>query len=322
MGILSFIPRFRLEKKGILKGYSLDFDVEDLINQATSPCRILFAKRMNRRITDPATQEFKWIPSETVLVTFEGSTLPEYIQLYGLLQKPISPYIEPVKTCKNCFRYGHVSKFCRSLKACPNCGQPIGENIHHCQSTQSRCLHCKEDHPTFHSSCFKMRINKEVNSITAHSDMSITEAFTLAKANLGSSNNNITNKNTIPVTSNKEFPKLPPIAPIKTLELRQIGGINRDSANVTNQWLNNNHKTYSRIPANIIKRSVSSDSISMPGPSCSTLSNITPKPPLAIKSSSISKQTDSSLNKKPDTTCTTFLIKSYPSRSPRNLHSN
>ena len=168
-----------------------------------------------------------------------------------------------------------------------------------------------------------MRINKEVNNITAHSDIGVTEAYTTAKVNLGILNSSNTNKNNIAATSIKDFPRLPPTALIKDLQLRQIGGINRDFANSTNQWLNNNHKTYFRNLPNNIRRTVSSDSISIPGSSGSTLPNITPKLSTATnKPSTTPKQTDSSPNRKPDTTCTTILLKLYPLRSPRNPHTN
>ena len=58
-GILTHIPRYRIEKKRILKGYSNEFDTNDIINNASSPCRILYAKRLNRRTVDEITNEIK-----------------------------------------------------------------------------------------------------------------------------------------------------------------------------------------------------------------------------------------------------------------------
>ncbi|KAK1124125.1 hypothetical protein K0M31_007149 [Melipona bicolor] len=60
-GVLTYIPRYRTEQKGILKGYSTDFD----INHTSSPCRILFAKRLNRRTEEQVSKKVKWLPSGT-----------------------------------------------------------------------------------------------------------------------------------------------------------------------------------------------------------------------------------------------------------------
>ncbi|KAF3423467.1 hypothetical protein E2986_10665 [Frieseomelitta varia] len=157
---------------------------------------------------------------ETVLITFEGSALPEKIQLYGLFQKSITPYIEPVKTC-NCFRHGQVTKFCRSPKICINCDQPTGDNPHNCQEPAKKCLHCSENHPTF--DCIPMRTNKEVNTILAHNDVSVYEALTMAKDKMGIPAQKTQNDNTQTINNNKNFLKLPMNSANKTFLLRQIG---------------------------------------------------------------------------------------------------
>nr|XP_034192359.1 uncharacterized protein LOC117609791 [Osmia lignaria] len=120
-GLEAFVPRHSVERKGLLKGFSLEYPIEDLLDLAVTPCKIIQAKRMDRRQVDSTTKEVSWVPSETVLITFEGSTLPTKIQLYGLLNKNIEPDIERVRTCKNCGKFGHSQTRYRSLPECLNC---------------------------------------------------------------------------------------------------------------------------------------------------------------------------------------------------------
>ena len=142
----------------------------------------------------------------------------------------------------------------------------MGDKEHNCQEKASKCLHCPEYHPTFHHSCIRMRTNKEVNAILAHSDISVYEARTMAKNKLGIPTQINRNKDSIQNTNtDKSFPKLLANSPNKTFQLRQIGGIIQDSKNQSNPWLiNNTLKTYSRnSPPGIViaTRSLSIESL-------------------------------------------------------------
>ena len=50
MGIEAFIHRHNTEKIGLIKGIPTDVDVSVIINESISPCKILKAIRLNRRV--------------------------------------------------------------------------------------------------------------------------------------------------------------------------------------------------------------------------------------------------------------------------------
>lgn len=112
--------------------------------------------------------------------------------------------------------------------------------------------------------------------------------------------------------------------PNKTLQLRQIGGINRESFSPTNQWLNNTYKTYSRNLSsnNIVRRSATIESINNSSPRGSISVNSTLKFVIIDKAISITilEQPDGLSNKKSGTTRITILLQPYPTHSSRNLH--
>lgn len=138
-GILAFIPRYRTEKIGLIKGIPTDVSLEEIIYELESPCRILKANRLNRK-----TNKAEWVSSETLMVAFEGNTLPDYIKIFGLCKVKVHLYVERIKACQNCFKYGHNTETCRSPKRCAICNQPALED-HSCALDETvKCLHCSK----------------------------------------------------------------------------------------------------------------------------------------------------------------------------------
>lgn len=95
--IKAYIPRHLIERKGIIKGFDLDLDPSDLLIETGSPCKIKMARRLNKRIINKDTGKVEWIPSQTVLLTFEGTILPNFIKAYNLYNIKVEVYVEPIK---------------------------------------------------------------------------------------------------------------------------------------------------------------------------------------------------------------------------------
>ncbi|XP_076284695.1 uncharacterized protein LOC143211120 [Lasioglossum baleicum] len=216
-GINTFIPKYRICRKGLIKGFSTDCDLEDIQKYSDSPVPILNARRLNRKVSNPQTGSGEWIPSETIVITFEGTILPDYIKLYNLIHTPVELYIEPLKICYNCFRTGHTAKFCRSEMICKCCGTP-GHNISDCQSDTPTCAHCKEAHQTLHPSCSALQTNKEINRQMSLLNVSFYEAKQIiTKLNSGKKSNTT-------LDTKENFPPLRPISQQNIIHLKTIGG--------------------------------------------------------------------------------------------------
>lgn len=43
--------------------------------------------------------------------------------------------------CKNCYKFGHISKQCNSLKTCPNCAETSITDTHVCKISDDTGLH-------------------------------------------------------------------------------------------------------------------------------------------------------------------------------------
>lgn len=107
-----------VETKGIFKRFGIEFKINNLITDATSLCKILHVRRLGQKVPDLVIKSITWILSETILITFEGCTLPLEIQIYCLLNEPV----EPIETFRNCANFGHIAKFCRNAMVCLTCG--------------------------------------------------------------------------------------------------------------------------------------------------------------------------------------------------------
>lgn len=140
-GLQAHIPRHKLEKTRLIRGIPTDVDILfGIINESVSSCKITKAMRLNKKTI--TAEEIEWIPSETVLVTFEDSTLPEYFKIFRLYNVKVYVYVDPIKMCRNCYKYGLTTKRCRSNKICMGCGTNSLIKDHKCNgSMHNKCLH-------------------------------------------------------------------------------------------------------------------------------------------------------------------------------------
>ncbi|KAK2577912.1 hypothetical protein KPH14_011857 [Odynerus spinipes] len=137
----------------------------------------------------------EWIPSESVVLTFEADTIPDKIQVYGLYFMKVEVYIELVKICYNCYKVGHTAKFCKNKKICRTCGDGYHEDKIECpKKSIPFCVQCNEEHLMLSSKCNTFIYNKDLNIIMATKNISIYEARREARAkstnSMRSTNNN------------------------------------------------------------------------------------------------------------------------------------
>ncbi|EFN64516.1 hypothetical protein EAG_05426, partial [Camponotus floridanus] len=59
--------------------------------------------------------------SRTILITFRGQTLPDYIYLY-MIRHPVIPFVSKTSLCYNYFRLGHIGSQCKSHARYIDCG--------------------------------------------------------------------------------------------------------------------------------------------------------------------------------------------------------
>lgn len=178
----AYIPQFLICKFGIIKDFSLDLEVEDLLDDecTVSPCRIIKAERMNRRVRPKDDSPSYMSPSTSVKITFLSQRLPNYIVVHSV-RSEIFPFISRPVICLNCMRYGHRAVGCRGKKRCGACGNP--HDIKECQRDgPPKCLHCNGEHVTtdFHN-CEEYKNQTEIKRLMAERSYSFREALRVVR---------------------------------------------------------------------------------------------------------------------------------------------
>lgn len=141
------IPQRLVEILGV--GH-VDLDVEDdELDSATS-----FDKTKAVQYNNPAVLETRRIIKgsdddavrlSTVIVTFAGHKLPTHIEINKVLY-PIKQYVYPLRQCKQCWRFGHGEKNCRSKVRCNKCVETDIMDEHDCNPVEPKCVNCNGTH--------------------------------------------------------------------------------------------------------------------------------------------------------------------------------
>jgi hypothetical protein len=172
----AYIPTFKLTRMGIVRGFDVDLTEEKILKYTTAPeisGRILKARRLNRK--DISSGEIQWIPSQTVVFTFEGQILPRNVYIFHNSLK-VELYSYPTSQCYSCGRFGHISKSCRSAPRCVKCAE------HHLSSTCDlpvgceRCVNCKGNHAATSSICPYLKREKEIKLVMSKDSISYKDA--------------------------------------------------------------------------------------------------------------------------------------------------
>ena len=165
------IPNFRVTRLGIIRNVLTEILLEEIKECAVSSAPIVEAKRFEWK-----DKEGNPIPGTTVMLTFDGQTLPQDIKLYFLLLR-VDPYISQPKICYSCYRHGHVKSICENPR-CLYCGEKPHDTGLICPkiSNDPKCFNCNGPHWATDKSCHKYADEKEIRKIAAYKNIGIKSA--------------------------------------------------------------------------------------------------------------------------------------------------
>ena len=178
-----FLPKYRVERKGIVRHIPADIKEDDILEACKSDpgMAVSAVRRLNRRNKFATSQEDKWIPSETVLLTFEGQNLPKNLFIFNV-RTNVEAYVQKPRQCYSCFKFGHTSVMCKSPnKLCIMCGH--NEHEKECAAPTPCCANCKGPHKSIDSQCPAYQERMKINTIMAFDNISFVEARKLLPKN-------------------------------------------------------------------------------------------------------------------------------------------
>lgn len=113
-------------------------------------------------------------PTQTVLVTILGTTIPEYIRCWQVSQS-ISIFSDSPRNCNRCFKFNHSTKACTAEKqVCVRCGK----NSHSqdkCDD-EMKCVNCDEAHVATDKTCKARQKEFEFLKYKCTNHLSFSEA--------------------------------------------------------------------------------------------------------------------------------------------------
>lgn len=89
-------------------------------------------------------------PTESMIVTFAGHKLPCEIKAWPVIFR-VEPFQSRPLQCRNCFRFGHSVKYCKSSARCRLCSGDHQEGA--CQTSESKCCLCGDAHHADSADC-------------------------------------------------------------------------------------------------------------------------------------------------------------------------
>lgn len=175
----SFIPTFNLTRMGRVKGIPTDLsetEIVDALNDSQVTPKVLKARRLNFK--DTSTGTTIWKPSQSVVLTFEGQTLPSRVFIY-YNALPVEVYRFPTIQCFNCCRFGHSKPICRSPPRCFHCGED--HPFEQCQNTTKNpiCINCKGNHTAVSVACPELSRQRNIKQSMASDNISYFQASKL-----------------------------------------------------------------------------------------------------------------------------------------------
>lgn len=171
----SFIPSYHITKTGLARNIPTDYSNDELPNMIVQPYgfgKVVKARRLNfkkKNLVDNTTQ---WAPSETVVLTFDGQSLPDRVFLFNCALEVV-PYYFPTVQCYKCCRFGHVRAQCRSRPRCSKCAQP--HDAEEC-SEEPLCLNCSGQHKATDKKCPEYGRQQLIKRIMGDESISYQEA--------------------------------------------------------------------------------------------------------------------------------------------------
>lgn len=199
-----FIPSYLLKRKGVIKNVDLTLSDEEIVNESLfnqgRNIKLIAAKRFIRKYKNEKG-EYETKPTFSVLLTFRGQVMPEYVFIHHV-RCLVEPYISRVVQCYNCLRFGHMSNQCRSKIRCSLCGEQHDRKD--CEKKEDlKCIHCNGNHSATDKKCTEQLRQTKIKTIMALENLSYSDA----KMRFKNSYAKITDAPPV-IYSKREFPPL------------------------------------------------------------------------------------------------------------------
>lgn len=170
------IPTFNVTRMGLVRQVPTDLSMDEFAEALVVPPSsgiVLKARRLNRKTVEEG--KVSWLPTQTVVVTFQGQSLPSKVFLYYTALS-VELYQYPTIQCHTCCRYGHTKIQCRSKPRCFRCGKDHSGDECDIIQEKATCLHCSGRHFATSKLCPELERQRSIKAVMAQNSISYEEA--------------------------------------------------------------------------------------------------------------------------------------------------
>lgn len=163
-----YIPNFKVRRIGVVRGVDSSLSEQSVLEGLSwpgEPVRVIEIERLKYKVR--GSEEIR--NSSSIKITMETDLLPEYLLIWKRRIKVFS-FINRVRKCSNCARWGHSAHFCRGSRACGRCGDDHATSS--CYSVAVKCVNSGGDHDSFNPICKVLVRHKIINAVMAFADVS------------------------------------------------------------------------------------------------------------------------------------------------------
>lgn len=213
---MAFIPANYVTRACIIRDVDVEItDDEIRENIDVGSFKIIHMQRLNRKTF--VDGKVNYVPSSTVKFVFEGQDMPKFVYLW-YSRLPCEPFIQNPIQCFSCFRYGHITKYCKSKKLCNKCFHE-DDDEHECNLVELKCLNCGGKHNSNSKSCPEYERQRNIKLLMSTRSLCFPEAnaliprvqdsYTIRTKNSFAVLENIGNEDSSNVSSfNTDYPEL------------------------------------------------------------------------------------------------------------------
>nr|XP_012152728.1 PREDICTED: uncharacterized protein LOC105664131 isoform X1 [Megachile rotundata]XP_012152729.1 PREDICTED: uncharacterized protein LOC105664131 isoform X1 [Megachile rotundata] len=166
-------------RRGII--FEWEDSVDELKEEATPGKGDYVLERMRRRriIDGKVTYE----AMRAIMIVFKGSVLPTRLLIgQGHVGIKIEPFVEPVKQCYRCLKFGHVQATCREqVRKCAVCG----DKEHGQCNKDPKCVNCGGSHGSLSRGCWMWQREAAIRKVMAFRNVEFDTARGIVARSLG-----------------------------------------------------------------------------------------------------------------------------------------
>ncbi|KAG5870621.1 hypothetical protein JTB14_028545 [Gonioctena quinquepunctata] len=151
----AYIPITLVSCKGIIRDVDLDADMDNIVKYAKSACKILAARRLNKREHNKTKDTVKYAPDDKVLLRFRGK---RYLKVYSLTTWNLES------------KYTRVQYYNAQIVYVTDIQKSSAEK------QVPKCIYCRLEHTALDRNCKERERQKKIKEIIAYNNKSYYEA--------------------------------------------------------------------------------------------------------------------------------------------------